>query len=255
MVEFAGTGLPLTQSGVDAATDALGVEPATLWAVLAVETSGCGFLSDRRPKILFERHIFSRLTGHRYDADDPDVSQPSAGGYGPSGAHQYDRLAAAIQLDRAAALQSASWGLGQIMGENHAPAGFTGAEDMVAAMAASEDRQLAAMAAFLAAAAAGEALRQHDWRRFARLYNGPNYAANNYDGLLQQFFAQYSAGSLPDLRVRAAQVYLYYRGFLGSGIDGIAGPSTARAVRAFQASSGATETGTVDDALLAKLSA
>ena len=51
MVEFVGPGLPLTQRGVDAATTSLGVEPAALWAVLAVETSGCGFLSDRRPKM------------------------------------------------------------------------------------------------------------------------------------------------------------------------------------------------------------
>ncbi len=44
-----------------------------LWAVLSVETSGCGYLPDKRPKILFERRVFSRLTGHRFDADDPDM--------------------------------------------------------------------------------------------------------------------------------------------------------------------------------------
>ncbi|HUC66178.1 MAG TPA: N-acetylmuramidase family protein, partial [Stellaceae bacterium] len=201
MVEFVGPGLPLTQRGVDAATTSLGVEPAALWAVLAVETSGCGFLSDRRPKILFERHVFSRLTAHRYDADDPDVSQPTAGGYGPGGAYQYGRLMAAIQLDRAAALQSASWGLGQIMGENHDACRFAGVEEMAAAMVASEDQQLAAMAAYLRAAQMAELLQRQDWSGFARRYNGPNYAAHNYDGLLQQFHARYSAGPLPDLRV------------------------------------------------------
>jgi hypothetical protein len=167
----------------------------------------------------------SRLTNHRYDADDPDVSQPTAGGYGPGGAYQYGRLLAAIQLDRAAALQSASWGLGQIMAENHAASGFAGVEDMVAAMMASEDQQLAAMAAYLRATEMAELLQRHDWSSFARLYNGPNYAAHNYDGLLQQFHARYSAGPLPDLRVRAAQVYLQYRGFLTGVIDGIPGPA------------------------------
>ncbi len=255
MVEFAGPGLPLTQRGIDAATTALDVEPAALWAVLAVETSGCGFLADRRPKILFERHVFSRLTAHRYDADDPDVSQPTAGGYGPSGTYQYGRLMAAIQLDRAAALQSASWGLAQIMGENHDASGFAGVEEMVAAMVASEVQQLAAMAAYLRTRQMGELLQRHDWSGFARLYNGPNYAAHNYDGLLQQFHARYSAGPLPDLRVRAAQAYLQYRGFLSGVIDGIAGPATARAVRAFQASIDIAESGTIDDALVARLSA
>jgi len=80
-----------------------------IWSVLGVETSGCGFLPDRWPKLLFERHIFHRLTGGRFDAEDPDVSQPTPGGYGRSGAHQYNRLAAAaIALNRGAALQSAS---------------------------------------------------------------------------------------------------------------------------------------------------
>src|ERR1700690_3992448 len=108
MIEFAGTGIPLTIDGANAASVLIGVGLPELWSVLSVETSGCGFLPDRRPKILFERHIFSRLTAGRFDVDDPDVSQPSQGGYGPGGAHQYDRLAAALQLDRTAALQSAS---------------------------------------------------------------------------------------------------------------------------------------------------
>src|SRR5689334_9469520 len=109
---FIGLGTPLTQDGLDRSAQLIGVNVPTLWAVIFTETSGCGFFGDRRPKILFERHIFHRLTGGRFDADDPDISQPTPGGYGPSGAHQYDRLAAAILLDRQAALQSASWGLG-----------------------------------------------------------------------------------------------------------------------------------------------
>ena len=70
------------------------------------------------------------------------MSQPTAGGYGPAGVHQYDRLAAAISLYRDAALQSASLGLGQVMGMNFQAAGFDSVEDMVAAMVESEDRQL-----------------------------------------------------------------------------------------------------------------
>jgi len=255
MVEFTGSGLPMSQAGMDAASDAIGVKPAEMWAVISVETSGCGFLSDRRPKILFERHVFSRLTGHRYDADNPDISQPTAGAYGRAGAHQYDRLAAALQLDEDAALNSASWGLGQIMGENYAAAGYATVAEMVAAMVASEDNQLRAMANFLKSTGWDEPLRQHDWAGFAGRYNGPDYAAHNYDRLLPQFYQRYSTGPLPDLRVRAVQVYLGYKGFSGVVVDGIAGPATSGAVMAFQASVGAAQTGTIDDALLAVLSA
>jgi len=255
MPEFSAAGTALSSNGLSEASQAAGVGLPEIWSVLSVETSGCGFLPDRRPKILFERHVFHRLTGGRFDGDDPDVSQPTAGGYGPSGAHQYERLAAAIQLNRNAALQSASWGMGQIMGENFGTAGFTVIEDMVAAMVESEDKQLIAMAKFIIANRMGEALRNHDWQGFARRYNGPNYAANNYDGHLASYYQRYADGNLPDLRVRAAQIYLTYRGFAPGAIDGIMGSATAAATRRFQHSTGAPETGIVDDALIAKLSA
>jgi hypothetical protein len=253
MIDFVGPGQPLSQAGFDGAVAALQADPASLWAVLAVETSGCGFLPDRRPKILFERHIFSRLTNGQFDADDPDVSAPTPGGYGPGGANQYTRLEVAIQLDQDAALQSASWGLGQIMGMNHQAAGYAAALDMVTAFVASEDNQLQGMAQFISASAMAPTLRGHDWAGFARRYNGPNYAKNNYNGQLQQFYARYSTGAPPDLTVRAAQVYLTYLGFSPGGIDGIAGPNTIAAVRAFQTSAGLAVTGVVDAALIQRL--
>ena len=253
MPEFSAAGTALSSNGLSEASQAAGVGLPEIWSVLSVETSGCGFLPDRRPKILFERHVFHRLTGGRFDGDDPDVSQPTAGGYGPSGAHQYERLAAAIQLNRNAALQSASWGMGQIMGENFGTAGFTVIEDMVAAMVESEDKQLIAMAKFITANRMGEPLRNHDWRGFARRYNGPNYAAHNYDGLLQHFYGSYAEGNMPDLDVRAAQIYLTYKGFLPGKLDGRMGPATEAAIRQFQQSLGVPQTGIVDDTLISQL--
>src|SRR5215831_19069380 len=127
---FVGAAHPLHSDGLTAAAKHIGVDPAVLWSVVAVETSGCGFLPDRRPAILFERHIFSRTTGGKFDASHPDISNPTPGGY-KFGADEYPRLAAAIQLDRDAALQSASWGAGQIMGFNFKAAGYPDVESMV----------------------------------------------------------------------------------------------------------------------------
>jgi hypothetical protein len=181
------------------------------------------------------------------------VSQPTAGGYGPGGAHQYERLAAAIQLDRNAALQSASWGMGQIMGENFRAAGFSGVEDMVAAMVASENNQLLAAAKFMIANGMGETLRNRDWAGFARRYNGPNFAAHNYDGLLEHFFHRYAAGNLPDLQIRTVQVYLLYKGFKPGAVDGLMGPSTRAAIGQFQRSVGLDPTGAIDNRLMTQL--
>jgi hypothetical protein len=253
MTDFIGSGSPLSQSGFDVAINMNAIESASLWSVLSVETSGCGFLADRRPKILFERHIFSKLTNGIYDAANPDVSNPTPGGYGDEGAPQYDRLQAALQLDETAALESASWGLGQIMGENYAAAGFADVSTMVTAMVGSEDAQLKAMAAFIKSNNMSSALQNHDWATFALHYNGANYAENNYDGKLQNFYAQYSTGTTPDLTVRAVQIYLTYKGFAVGGIDGIAGTHTTDAIKAFQTSIGVAATGVIDITLLTAL--
>lgn len=243
-MDFQGTGLAMTGDGLAAAADMMSVHAAEVMTVLAVETKGCGYLPDRRPQILYERHIFHRLTKGRFD--DGNISAPHAGGYGPAGAHQYDRLAAAIALDRTAALQSASWGVSQIMGGNFQSAGFSDVESMVAAMMQGEDQQLTAMGNFLLKSKLNLPLRAHDWTTFARGYNGPNFAINQYDRKLNGEFQKLSTAGLPDLLVRAAQLYLTYLGFDPHGIDGVSGTRTLSALADFQTKNGLPVTNCID---------
>lgn len=151
-MDFQGTGAPATREGILAVLDMLNVKLPQLLAVVTVETSGCGCLADRRPAILFERHIFSKRTGGKFDAQHPDISSRVSGGYS-HGVAEYDRLARAAQLDRTAALNSTSWGLGQVMGFNFDKAGYHSVETMVQKNMESEDEQLRAMANFLKEAA------------------------------------------------------------------------------------------------------
>ena len=248
---FQGNGTPLSGDGFVAVANDLSVSAPEIWTVMAIETSGCGYLPDRRPQILFERHIFHKLTGGQYD--DGDISDPTPGGYGQRGAAQYDRLARAIAKDRRAALQSASWGLGQVMGMNFAVAGFGDVEDMVVAMVGSEDQQLLAMGKFLTRTGLGASLRAHNWAAFARGYNGPNYAINRYDVRLNAEYQKYSASGVPDLDVRAAQLYLTYLGFHPGSIDGIAGQHTMDALAQFQAQNGIGASTSIDDQCVAQL--
>ncbi len=236
MPPYPGTARALSPDGLAQVSSSLGVFAAEVWTVLGVETSGCGYLSDRRPQILYERHIFHRLTQGQFD--DGDISDSSPGGYGPSGAHQYDRLELAIAKDQTAALQSASWGIGQIMGLHFQAAGFQSVEDMVAAVSQSEDQQLVAMGNFLTSAKLRAALQAHDWTTFAHGYNGPNFAINRYDIRLNAEYQKYSSGLLPDLNVRAAQLYLTYLGFHPGPVDGIAGQRTLAALAQFQGQAG-----------------
>ena len=251
--EFTGKALPLEAQGLQQALDVVAVDAAELWAVIGVETTGCGFLPDRRPKILFERHVFSRETQQRFDASNPDLSNPRPGGYGPGGAPQYDRLKQAISLDRDAALRSASWGLGQVMGYNAVPLGYADTNQMVVAMTASEEEQLVAMVRFVKANHLDGALRTHDWPSFARGYNGPDYTINKYDTRLAAAYQKALYGALPDLTVRAAQIYLIYLGYQPGIIDGVMGRFTRSAMNAFQKKAGLVETDILDETTLIAL--
>ena len=251
-MEFVGASLPLSESGLQRSTDLLHTGAAEIWTLLSVETQGCGFLNDRRPLILFERHIFHQQTGGSLDAAHPLISSPVPGGY-LGGAQEYERLQQAISLNRRAALHSASWGIGQIMGLNAKLAGFESVETMVSAMQEGEDAQLMAVAQFLRAKKLNVLLARHDWQGFARKYNGPNFKRNQYDTRLAAALAGFSSGPLPQIAVRQAQVLLMFLGIDAGGIDGIPGKRTRSAVAQFREQHGLGTSAIIDDALIAAL--
>ena len=251
-MEFQGEGFPLTSSGVDTAAGELGVGLPELWAVIRVETRGWGFLADRRPQILYERHVFNRLTNGRFRVSAPTISNPKSGGY-LGGRKEYDRLSLALALDRDAALSSTSWGIGQVMGFHAEALGFGTVQQMVDEMTVSEDRQLGPMAQFILSEDLHLELRKKDWTRFARGYNGPQFAKNQYDEKLRYAYDDLIANGLPDLRLRSAQLRLLYRGFHPGPIDGVIGNVTRGALRRFQREEGLPVTGELDDATEGRL--
>lgn len=250
---FEGKGRPVSEDGIKDAGKSLGVGVPALLAVMTVETKGCGFLADRRPVILFERHWFRKLTGGKFDGAAPDLSNPTWGGYGPAGANQHARLERAIKLDRKAALESTSWGLGQVMDFNAKAVGFGDVEKMVGAMCDSEDAQMKAMVGFIATNGLAPALKKSDWVSFARAYNGPDFQKNNYDKKLALAHEKFKVGPLPNLRARNTQVYLMYLGLYAGDVDGIFGNQSQKALVAFQKNAGLPPTGGLDDATFAKL--
>lgn len=257
---FTGAAAPLAQGGFDdalAALGAAGADAASLWAVLSVETRGFGFLPDRRPKILFERHIFHKRTQGQFSAAHPDISNRLSGGY-VGGAGEYQRLKLAMTLDRRAALESASWGLGQVMGFNASSLGYAGAEDMVQRFTTGEAEQLLGCARFITAnPALARAFQAGNWAKVAFYYNGASYAENAYDTKLSAFHARYAdAANRPNLEARRGQAFLAYLGFDPKGIDGRPGGGTSAAVRAFEVSRGVSPpTGTLNTAMIATLEA
>ena len=172
----------------------LGVEWEAVGAVAKVESGPLGgFGNDGRPIILFERHLFSRKTNRQYDATHPSVSDPSPGGYPRTQDARWEQLAEAYALDGEAALQSASWGRFQTLGQNFADLGLTNAHDFVSRLAESETQQLEAFVGYVQRNNLVNALKTKDWATFARGYNGPAYAQYEYDTKMANAYAALKA--------------------------------------------------------------
>ena len=172
----------ITPAGIARAAGTIGCDAAAISAVIAVESGGAGFLGDGRPRILFEAHQFSRLTGGLYDAKHPTLSAPRWDrSLYVGGAGEYGRLYRAVQLDADAATSACSWGLMQVMGFNWEHCGEASLTGFLLAMHHNEDAQLQLAAHFIVERDMAAALRAHDWPAFARAYNGPGYASNRYD--------------------------------------------------------------------------
>lgn len=230
---FSGAGAPLTQAGLDSVIKTVGCDLPSLWAVMAVETRGFGFLPlTRQPKILFERHVFYRLTGGAH-GNNGDISSSKSGGY-LGGAAEYARLEAAAKLNQEAAIGSASWGLGQIMGYHAKRLKYASAMDMAQAFGKGEDEQISAMGKFIATESElAKALVAGNWRKVAFYYNGSNYAKNEYDAKLEYHYEKYRQQGCPDVQVREAQALLTYLKYNPKGIDGFWGNNSKKALASF----------------------
>ena len=128
--------------------------------------TGVGFSGGPAAENSLRRHVFRRLTNGRFD--DHPISSRVAGAYGDG--TQYGRLAMAMRLEPRSGLEACSYGLGQVMGCNYETVGYTTVEKFVAGMIDGEGPQLAAMRIFIDENGLTDALRNENWKDFARAY-------------------------------------------------------------------------------------
>jgi hypothetical protein len=171
-MEFVGSGLRLGKEDFEDFSHVFGIEEEIIRAVCEVESLGGGFLSDKRPKILFEAHVFYKLTKGRYGTSNVSSKFWNKNLYGKGGSHQYERLNLAIHLDREAGLKSASWGLFQIMGMNFGLVDCESVEEFVNFNLKGEREQLELFGRFIENNGLVKYLRNLDFESFTRRYNG-----------------------------------------------------------------------------------
>lgn len=168
----------------------LGCEVAAIRAVAEVESGGAtGFNPDDTPKTLFEGHYFHKLTKGKYDETNPTISYSkwTRQFYGKTWQAEQARLQEAMDLDRNAALMSASFGTFQVMGANFAVCGFRTIQQFVNAMYTGSNEHLAAFTEFVIENGLQDELIDHRWDDFARIYNGPGQVPLYADKLAKAY--------------------------------------------------------------------
>jgi len=199
----------LSEQDFKNAADIIGCDVASIKAVYEVEAAGRGYLSDGRVKILFEGHRFwkqvVKLGGNptQFIANNPQYSNVLYKNWDKKkykdSEKEWDRISIAIEvctrlnLSPELALDSASYGSFQIMGENSVLCGYPTAHEMLASYNnGGEPEQLASFIRFVKSTHLDDELRARNWAGFAQGYNGSKFRENKYDVKLSAAYKKHS---------------------------------------------------------------
>lgn len=192
LAAFTNTRAPAsTAADMQACALKLGCTVKQLRAVASVESAGGGFDKQGRPKILYERHIFHRLTDGKWTGAGQgavEFSSPVRGGYSDD---SWAKLGAACGKDPDAAFSSASWGKFQVMGMHWSRLGYASPYALAHSTVQSEAAHYDLLARFILTFGLVGPLRALstdpvDCRPFASGYNGSGYRRNRYDEKLAE---------------------------------------------------------------------
>lgn len=245
------------------------LEPKALLAIAEVESAGQVFAridGRNEPLIRFEGHYFDRrLSGDRQEAARTGgLASPVAGAVANprSQVERWQLIGRAAEIDRQAAYESTSWGLGQVMGSHWQWLGFDTVDGLVEEARSGAAGQARLMARYIDKSGLTTALNNHDWEAVGHGYNGPGFAKNGYHLKLAEAYRQQVEGPAPGDRLmkigsrgefvtelQEALVALDY----AVDTDGIYGPGTAGAVSRFQQEHGLAADGIAGQATQAAI--
>lgn len=241
-----------TVAAAEAHAARLKIDPAALLAVAEVESGGkvTATVNGRpEPLIRWEGHYFDkRLKGIARDqARAKGLASPKAGKVkNPSSqAKRWTILRAGMAIDRQAALESISGGVGQVMLAHWKTLGYASPDAVLDRMRESAAGQIEIMVRYIETFGLVDELQRRDFTAFARGYNGAGFRANKYHTHMAAAYARLSGNPATSAatgmlrmgsrgaRVRELQALLVRAGHPVK-VDGDFGTATKDAVKAFQ---------------------
>jgi hypothetical protein len=170
---------------------AFGLDPKVVYGIMWAESMG-NWMDPKTGKIIirFEPHVFARLTAEKALNKKSRATKEETEKYGakvlnPGMAHindgrrrtggqaaEWETLARAQAIDPERAVMATSFGLGQIMGANYAPAGFKTAQEMLASFTSGAEGQVMGMLRFITSdPKMTKAINEQNWPAFVAIYN------------------------------------------------------------------------------------
>lgn len=168
-----------------------------LKAFIQVESSGKPFYSDGHPIVRFECLKFNTAIEENKKIS-CSTSTYKFGNAEDTGKEAFLR---ALKINEKLAIQTTSFGMGQVMGSNYNMVGYNSEEEFYKAMFL-EQNQIKVFFQFIINKNGGIILQElqkenTDWAVVAKNYNGPKYKDNNYDvklALAEKTFSSSNTG-------------------------------------------------------------
>lgn len=181
----------LTDEDFAIVAEELGVEVAAIKAVVRIEAGAKlqGFWAPGVPVANYAQSLFNKYNRKVKGRKIKDAKVPE--GLKGYALREWTSLTNARKINADAADMGTYWGMFQIGGFNYKLCGCKSVEEMVAEVSESEFSQLEMFAVFIRNAGMLNALKNKDWRAFAKIYNGPSYAKRGYHTRMAKEYAKF----------------------------------------------------------------
>lgn len=183
----------LTDEDFQLVADELGIEVAAMKAVVSIEAGSAmeGFWAPGVPIINFDPSVYRQVASRAPSkAGDKNARVPE--GLTGYARQEWTQLTNARKTNRQGADMGTFWGMFQIGGFNYKICGCESVQEFVDKMSYSELSQLELFAKFIEATGMVKYLKDKDWAKFARAYNGASYAKRGYHTKMAKAYAKFS---------------------------------------------------------------